>query len=144
MESMYGVGTIFGLILTVVFLDTWVDFYRVKTPNLNPEDAAWVGAWWAPLILAVVLFVISAIPFFFFPKRLPKSSAYVGDDLKEAPMMISEDKTCENTPNGRMENELEEKYEPISFLSKFKISFAGVYLTHRTSFTSIVCLAKYL
>lgn len=38
---------------------------------IKPDDARWVGAWWLGYIVAGVITLISAVPFWFLPKSLP-------------------------------------------------------------------------
>lgn len=39
--------------------------------TIKPDDARWVGAWWLGYIVAGIITLISAVPFWFLPKSLP-------------------------------------------------------------------------
>lgn len=38
---------------------------------ISPDDARWVGAWWLGYIVAGIITLMSAVPFWFLPKSLP-------------------------------------------------------------------------
>lgn len=39
--------------------------------TITPDDARWVGAWWLGYIIAGIITLMSAVPFWFLPKSLP-------------------------------------------------------------------------
>ena len=42
----------------------------VSETNMTPRDPRWVGAWWLGFLTFGLLGVLSAVPTFFFPRRL--------------------------------------------------------------------------
>lgn len=44
-----------------------------ETITITPADARWVGAWWLGYLIAGVITLLSAIPFWFLPRSLPMS-----------------------------------------------------------------------
>ncbi|XP_076099372.1 solute carrier organic anion transporter family member 4A1-like isoform X2 [Mytilus galloprovincialis] len=51
----------------------FVDFDRVDQDSLgfDAKDSRWIGAWWLGFIIAIVGFIVIAIPIFGYPKYLP-------------------------------------------------------------------------
>lgn len=62
----YGMGSL--------MLRLYVDIDRMPEGgiNLTPKDPRWVGAWWLGFLISAGLVVLAAIPYFFFPKDMPK------------------------------------------------------------------------
>lgn len=44
---------------------------HTETITITPADARWVGAWWLGYLIAGVITLLSAIPFWFLPRSLP-------------------------------------------------------------------------
>ena len=42
-----------------------------ETISIGPSDSRWVGAWWLGYLIAGVLTLLSAVPFWFLPRSLP-------------------------------------------------------------------------
>lgn len=40
--------------------------------QLTNKDPRWVGAWWLGFLVAASLVALSALPYFFFPREMPK------------------------------------------------------------------------
>ena len=40
--------------------------------TITPTDTRWVGAWWIGFLVCAGVNILTSIPFFFFPKTLPK------------------------------------------------------------------------
>lgn len=39
--------------------------------NLNPRHPKWIGAWWMGFLFFGCLAVVTSLPLFWFPRRLP-------------------------------------------------------------------------
>lgn len=67
-------GPIVGLLLGSFCASIYVDTGSVNTDDLTitPTDTRWVGAWWIGFLICAGVNILSSIPFFFFPKTLPK------------------------------------------------------------------------
>ena len=40
--------------------------------TISATDSRWVGAWWIGFLICAGVHILTSIPFFFFPKTLPK------------------------------------------------------------------------
>lgn len=74
LESGKMIGPIVGLLLGSFCARIYVDTGSVNTDDLTitPTDTRWVGAWWIGFLVCAGVNVLTSIPFFFFPKTLPK------------------------------------------------------------------------
>ncbi|XP_075883265.1 solute carrier organic anion transporter family member 1C1-like [Nelusetta ayraudi] len=72
-QTVSVIGPIFGYLLGALCAKIYVDFGYVDmdTVAINPDDARWVGAWWLGYIVAGIITLMSAVPFWFLPKSLP-------------------------------------------------------------------------
>nr|XP_040033378.1 solute carrier organic anion transporter family member 1C1 isoform X3 [Gasterosteus aculeatus aculeatus] len=77
----------------------------VETITITPSDSRWVGAWWLGYLIAGVITLLSAIPFWFLPRSLPvagprgpdKCTAERTRFIKEPPLMKHKYPADENT-----------------------------------------------
>ncbi|XP_036373645.1 solute carrier organic anion transporter family member 1C1-like [Megalops cyprinoides] len=67
------IGPVFGYLLGSLCAKIYVDigFVDMDSITITPGDARWVGAWWLGYLIAGVITLLSAIPFWFLPKSLP-------------------------------------------------------------------------
>ncbi|XP_034368542.1 solute carrier organic anion transporter family member 1A5 isoform X1 [Arvicanthis niloticus] len=67
-------GPIIGLLLGSFCARIYVDTGSVNIDDLTitPTDTRWVGAWWIGFLICAGVNILASIPFFFFPKTLPK------------------------------------------------------------------------
>lgn len=65
------------IFVTKSVLSTWLTRNCVtcipgaETITITPADSRWVGAWWLGYLIAGVITLLSAIPFWFLPRSLP-------------------------------------------------------------------------
>uniref|UniRef100_A0A672ZAL5 Solute carrier organic anion transporter family member n=1 Tax=Sphaeramia orbicularis TaxID=375764 RepID=A0A672ZAL5_9TELE len=74
-QTISVVGPVFGYLLGSLCAKIYVDigFVKMETISITPADARWVGAWWLGYLIAGVITLLSAIPFWFLPRSLPIS-----------------------------------------------------------------------
>ncbi|XP_023270341.1 solute carrier organic anion transporter family member 1C1-like [Seriola lalandi dorsalis] len=74
-QTISVVGPVFGYLLGSLCAKIYVDigFVKMETITITPADARWVGAWWLGYLIAGVITLLSAIPFWFLPRSLPIS-----------------------------------------------------------------------
>ena len=77
-------GPVLGFGCGAALMEVYVDFATPEVINvqLTPTDSQWVGAWWVGFLIFGALTILSAPPFFAFPKSLPDPSkvSYVYED----------------------------------------------------------------
>ncbi|MBN3276523.1 SO1C1 protein, partial [Polyodon spathula] len=68
------IGPLFGFMLGAFCARLYVDigFVDLGSIAISMKDSRWVGAWWLGFIVAGGTSLVSAFPFFFLPKTLPK------------------------------------------------------------------------
>lgn len=69
MYVMMAVGPVCGFLLGALLLGEYVDPFKVP-PKMESGSPYWVGLWWGGYIICGGLYLLSALPFFFFPRRL--------------------------------------------------------------------------
>ncbi|XP_041484683.1 solute carrier organic anion transporter family member 1B3-like [Lytechinus variegatus] len=69
-------GAFIAFGLSAFSLSFHTDFYKINVDELgyDDRDPRWIGAWWLGYLVYAGLFVILAVPFFFFPKEWPHLS----------------------------------------------------------------------
>ncbi|NXO70039.1 SO2B1 protein, partial [Phainopepla nitens] len=72
--SVTVIGPGVAFMLGSAMLRFYVDIDKVSTAEvpLTNKDPRWVGAWWLGFLVASSLVVLSALPYFFFPREMPK------------------------------------------------------------------------
>ncbi|XP_041114269.1 solute carrier organic anion transporter family member 1C1-like [Polyodon spathula] len=70
------IGPLFGFTLSAFCARLYVDigFVDLGSIAISMKDSRWVGAWWLGFIIAGGTSLLSAFPFFFLPKTLPKEA----------------------------------------------------------------------
>uniref|UniRef100_A0A3Q3ISC4 Solute carrier organic anion transporter family member n=1 Tax=Monopterus albus TaxID=43700 RepID=A0A3Q3ISC4_MONAL len=73
-QTISVVGPVFGYLLGSLCARIYVDigFVKMETITITPADARWVGAWWLGYLIAGVITLLCAIPFWFLPRSLPR------------------------------------------------------------------------
>uniref|UniRef100_A0A3Q2QYV1 Solute carrier organic anion transporter family member n=1 Tax=Fundulus heteroclitus TaxID=8078 RepID=A0A3Q2QYV1_FUNHE len=76
-QTISVIGPVFGYLLGSLCAKIYVDigFVTMESITITPADARWVGAWWLGYLIAGVITLLSAIPFWFLPRSLPKYQA---------------------------------------------------------------------
>ncbi|XP_063058068.1 solute carrier organic anion transporter family member 2A1 [Engraulis encrasicolus] len=86
-------GPAIGYLLGSVVLRIYVDVDRVTQglQELTPSDPRWVGAWWLGLLVSSAGLALTAIPYFFFPRSMPRETGedIMVDDSKAEGSMLS-------------------------------------------------------
>ncbi|NXM92235.1 SO2B1 protein, partial [Oenanthe oenanthe] len=72
--SLTVVGPGVAFMLGSAMLRFYVDIDKVSTAEvpLTSQDPRWVGAWWLGFLVAASLVALCALPYFFFPREMPK------------------------------------------------------------------------
>ncbi|KAL7975854.1 hypothetical protein Chor_005773 [Crotalus horridus] len=67
-------GPAIAFILGSFMLRFYVDIDKVSSAevHITNKDPRWVGAWWLGFIFAASMVAIASIPYFFFPREMPK------------------------------------------------------------------------
>ncbi|XP_068134133.1 solute carrier organic anion transporter family member 1C1-like isoform X2 [Hyperolius riggenbachi] len=77
------IGPMVGFMMGSYFSKFYVDvgFVNMDTITITLQDTRWVGAWWMGFLLAGMLNLLAAIPFWFLPKTLEKKDEQSAPDL---------------------------------------------------------------
>ncbi|KAJ7406012.1 Solute carrier organic anion transporter family member 2B1 [Willisornis vidua] len=72
--SVTVIGPGVAFMLGSAMLRFYVDMDKVSGDEvqLAHEDPRWVGAWWLGFLVAASLVALAAVPYFFFPREMPK------------------------------------------------------------------------
>nr|XP_040039281.1 solute carrier organic anion transporter family member 2A1 [Gasterosteus aculeatus aculeatus] len=85
-------GPAIGFLLGSVMLRIYVDVDKIgfgAETELGHSDPRWVGAWWMGMLITAGCLLLTSIPYFFFPRRMPPednviaSETDASDDLKK-------------------------------------------------------------
>nr|XP_028685142.1 solute carrier organic anion transporter family member 1C1 isoform X4 [Macaca mulatta] len=69
--------------------------------TITPKDPQWVGAWWLGYLIAGIISLLAAVPFWYLPKSLPRSqSREDSNSSSEKSKFIRDDHTDYQTPQG--------------------------------------------
>uniref|UniRef100_A0A2K6MQU5 Solute carrier organic anion transporter family member n=1 Tax=Rhinopithecus bieti TaxID=61621 RepID=A0A2K6MQU5_RHIBE len=113
------IGPLIGLLLASFCANVYVDTGSVNTDDLTitPTDTRWVGAWWFGFLICAGVNVLTAIPFFFLPKTLPKEGLENNADIIKNE---NEDKQREEDKKENMESlKFNAFVSMISFMPKY-------------------------
>ncbi|XP_022350938.1 solute carrier organic anion transporter family member 1C1 isoform X3 [Enhydra lutris kenyoni] len=68
------IGPIFGFLLGSLCAKLYVDigFVNLDHITITPKDPQWVGAWWLGYLIAGIVSLLAALPFWCLPKSLPR------------------------------------------------------------------------
>ncbi|XP_043763183.1 solute carrier organic anion transporter family member 2B1 isoform X2 [Cervus elaphus] len=106
--TMMGPGMSYGL--GSLMLRLYVDIDRMPEGgiNLTSKDPRWVGAWWLGFLISAGAVALAAIPYFFFPKEMPKEKQELrfrrkGLAVSDPPVSKGEDSSSEQSPAESLE-----------------------------------------
>lgn len=69
--------------------------------TITPKDPQWVGAWWLGYLIAGIVSLLAAVPFWCLPKSLPRPrSREDSNSSSEKSKFIMGDRTDYQTPHG--------------------------------------------
>ncbi|XP_069409229.1 solute carrier organic anion transporter family member 2B1 isoform X19 [Ovis canadensis] len=95
-----------GILMTVPHFISEPYRYDHTSPggiNLTSKDPRWVGAWWLGFLISAGAVALAAIPYFFFPKEMPKEKQELrfrrkGLEVSDLPVSKGEDSSSEQSP----------------------------------------------
>ncbi|XP_058599479.1 solute carrier organic anion transporter family member 1C1 isoform X3 [Neofelis nebulosa] len=91
--------------LGIAYLDDFASednsaFY-IDHITITPKDPQWVGAWWLGYLIAGIVSLLAAVPFWCLPKSLPRPrSREDSNSSSEKSKFIMDDRTDYQTPHG--------------------------------------------
>ncbi|XP_025786116.1 solute carrier organic anion transporter family member 1C1 isoform X2 [Puma concolor] len=97
------IGPIFGFLLGSLCAKLYVDigFVNLDHITITPKDPQWVGAWWLGYLIAGIVSLLAAVPFWCLPKSLPRPrSREDSNSSSEKSKFIMDDRTDYQTPHG--------------------------------------------
>ncbi|XP_058161938.1 solute carrier organic anion transporter family member 2B1 isoform X2 [Dasypus novemcinctus] len=101
--TMMGPGVAYGL--GGLMLRLYVDIDRMPEGgiSLTSKDPRWVGAWWLGFLISAGTVALAAIPYFFFPREMPKEKYELcflrrGSAVSASPAGKGEDTPSEKNP----------------------------------------------
>ncbi|NWH71515.1 SO2B1 protein, partial [Piaya cayana] len=88
------IGPGVGFMLGSAMLRFYVDIDKITGEvQLTNKDPRWVGAWWLGFLVAASLVALSAVPYFFFPREMPKEInilPYTSSVCNRFPLLLSD------------------------------------------------------
>ncbi|KAM9230877.1 solute carrier organic anion transporter family member 1C1 isoform 1-T1 [Dugong dugon] len=97
------IGPIFGFLLGSLCAKLYVDigFVNLDHITITPKDPQWVGAWWLGYLIAGIISLVAAVPFWCLPKSLPRPRGLEdSNSSSEKSKFIVDDHTDYQTPCG--------------------------------------------
>ncbi|XP_036393459.1 solute carrier organic anion transporter family member 2B1-like [Megalops cyprinoides] len=93
------IGPAFAFMLGSLMLQFYVDIDKLSLDEIKmkSEDPRWVGAWWLGFLVAASLLALTSLPYFFFPKKMPKEE-FMERGKDSEPEKLSEEKMEEPDP----------------------------------------------
>uniref|UniRef100_A0A3Q2I3A4 Solute carrier organic anion transporter family member n=1 Tax=Equus caballus TaxID=9796 RepID=A0A3Q2I3A4_HORSE len=102
-QTVAVIGPIFGFLLGSLCAKLYVDigFVNLDHITITPKDPQWVGAWWLGYLIAGIISLLAAVPFWCLPKSLPRPrSREDSSSSSEKSTFIMDDHTDYRTPHG--------------------------------------------
>ncbi|XP_061596416.1 solute carrier organic anion transporter family member 2B1 [Cololabis saira] len=90
--AVTSIGPAFGFVTGSFMLRYYVDFDKLSKEEikLDSKDLRWVGAWWLGFLVAACLLFLTALPYLFFPRVMPKEN---GEEDEESRPEIKHQQT---------------------------------------------------
>ncbi|XP_012581191.1 PREDICTED: solute carrier organic anion transporter family member 2B1 [Condylura cristata] len=109
--TMIGPGMAYGL--GGLMLSLYVDIDRMPEGgiSLTSRDPRWVGAWWLGFLVASGAVALAAIPYFFFPREMPKEKHELHFQRRILAMTASSASKAEDTPSQQSPRESPQKQD---------------------------------
>ncbi|XP_004634598.1 solute carrier organic anion transporter family member 1C1 isoform X3 [Octodon degus] len=87
------IGPIFGFLLGSLCAKLYVDigFVNLDHVTITPKDPQWVGAWWLGYLIAGIISLLAAVPFWCLPKSLPRPQSRQDSNSSEKSKFIIDD-----------------------------------------------------
>ncbi|XP_072333551.1 solute carrier organic anion transporter family member 2B1-like isoform X2 [Scyliorhinus torazame] len=126
-------GPAFGFVLGSAVLRLYVDIDKISADHIPLQfgNPRWVGAWWLGFLIAASCVLLVSIPYFFFPREMPKEKS--GDP---------EDESKSENEKDKLKSKHEDTAQDLSLLQFIK-SFPLILLrTLRCSVYLLVVLAQ--
>ncbi|KAM3837599.1 solute carrier organic anion transporter family member 2B1, partial [Vipera latastei] len=109
-------GPAIAFLLGSFMLRFYVDIDKVSSAEvlITNKDPRWVGAWWLGFIFAASMVAIASIPYFFFPREMPKEDEAARKSIAD----MTKEEVAERLKNQRQE---EESLTLLQFVKIFPI-----------------------
>nr|KAF6375357.1 solute carrier organic anion transporter family member 1C1 [Pipistrellus kuhlii] len=95
------IGPIFGFLLGSLCAKLYVDigFVNLDHVTITPTDPQWVGAWWLGYLVAGVISLLAAVPFWCLPKSLlrPQSKEDSSSSSEKSTFIMGDQTECQTT-----------------------------------------------
>uniref|UniRef100_A0A286XID9 Solute carrier organic anion transporter family member n=1 Tax=Cavia porcellus TaxID=10141 RepID=A0A286XID9_CAVPO len=103
------IGPIFGFLLGSLCAKLYVDigFVNLDQVTITPKDPQWVGAWWLGYLIAGIISLLAAVPFWCLPKSLPRPQSREDSNSSEKSKFIIDDHIKYQTHAGEKANIME-------------------------------------
>ncbi|XP_058414662.1 solute carrier organic anion transporter family member 1C1 [Diceros bicornis minor] len=102
-QTVAVIGPIFGFLLGSLCAKLYVDigFVNLDHITITPKDPQWVGAWWLGYLIAGLISLLAAVPFWCLPKSLPRpQSRKDSNSSSEKSEFIMDDHPDYQIPHG--------------------------------------------
>ncbi|XP_069608341.1 solute carrier organic anion transporter family member 4C1 isoform X2 [Ranitomeya imitator] len=82
--GMSVVGPAIGYLIGGQLLNIYIDFEKVDSVPMYPNDPRWLGAWWIAFLIVGLVTWMLIVPFSCFPKHLPGTAAVQSERISQA------------------------------------------------------------
>ncbi|XP_026373894.2 solute carrier organic anion transporter family member 2B1 isoform X1 [Ursus arctos] len=112
--TMMGPGMAYGL--GGLMLRLYVDIDRMPEGgiSLTSKDPRWVGAWWLGFLISAGAVALAAVPYFFFPREMPKEKHELRFRRRVLAAAASSVSKGEDSPPEQSPGESQEKQDSLA------------------------------